>query len=448
MPTVIVIAALAFSGALVTVIPAGEVLQKVAIAVVALLAIGMHLHRPVPRRAIGLIWPFVAYLVIATLSAFGHSSSMGYTLAAIQPLLLGLILYLWAIGLRLQTDDLVKLRTFVYAIVLIQLVFVLIKLGVHGVDEKVFIGTMSNAAGQLGFLFPAIVVPILVFMMDKKNSLTSYVLIAAMFLFGIINEKRAVVFLLPLILLVSIAANHAGFGARVRGLSTRMVAGVLIAVAGVALGISAIPSLNAEEAYGGSISIRHALDYGITYLTMNFGGPLQGTYVEAVSDTGVQVGRTTLWISIFDWLMSGDTWTLLFGSGFGTATSSIWLREGGDNLFSVIGTRGAISGAGLAAVETGLVGLLTMGWLFVSVTYGLVAVHRKVHSSTAKRWLRTLMIIHLVFCFDFFFYSIVLFRTMPMPFVFFVLLASISLVSRWDDTFRSGQVGLVHTRKA
>jgi hypothetical protein len=429
MSIVTSIAVIAFSGALFAAIPTGEISQKLLIAVLAFSAIVLQQRPSLSRRALILIWPFIAYCLIATFSAYAHSSSLIYTIAAVQSLLLGLIIYVWTINLQLEVNNLRRLRVLIYALVVIQFVFALGKLAVHGIDEKILIGTMSHTAGQLGFLFPAIAIPVLVFMMTGKNSFLTYLLVGAMFLFGVINEKRAVVFLLPLILLASLAVNYSG--TRYRG--RKLLAGGLIGLSGAVLGVSAIPSLNPGSAYGGDISFAYAIGYGLEYLTMDFGGPLQGSYAEAARDGGIQVGRVILWLSIIDWLSSADVRTLLFGNGFGTATPSVWLQEGSDPLFSLIGTRGGISGAGLAAVETGVVGLVTIGYLFVHIFKAIASAHRQADSLTARRWLRTLMIIHVVVCYDFFFYSTVLLRTLPLPAIFFALLGSIVFIKRWEQ---------------
>jgi hypothetical protein len=214
--------------------------------------------------------------------------------------------------------------------------------------------------------------------------------------------------------------------------------GAVIIVAGVVFGLHAIPSLNPEESYGGSVSVPYAIKYSFEYLTMDFGGSLQGSYKAAAEDPGIQVGRIRLWLSIIDWLRSADTWTMLFGKGYGAATPSIWLQEKSDLLFNIIGTRGAICGAGLALIETGLIGFLVIGYWFVHIFIQIVCAFRQASSFVAQRWFKTLFIIHCVFCFDFFFYSIVLLRTLPMPLIFFSLLASIPLVMKWDRALPQG----------
>ncbi len=118
-----------------------------------------------------------------------------------------------------------------------------------------------------------------------------------------------------------------------------------------------------------------------------------------------------------------------------SATPSVWLTEDRDVLFGIIGTRGAISAGGLALIETGLVGFLTMGYWFIHAFWKLIAAYRQVHSLIASRWFRLIMLIHFIFCFDFFFYSNSLLRTFPMPLIFCGFLASAIIVKSKDMDF-------------
>jgi hypothetical protein len=261
----------------------------------------------------------------------------------------------------------------------------------------------------------------------------SYALIAGLFCFGIINEKRAIVFLLPFILIASLVANRGeGRGqARRVGLSSYLVIFVVIA-AGVTLGIRSIPSLNPEGSYVGGVSLSHAAQYALEYVTMDYGGSLQGSYELAARDDNVQVGRAIIWLHIIQWLNDSGPWTWMFGNGFGSATRNAWTNSGSDPLFDVIASRGGISGAGLAAVETGMVGLALATYAFLHIGMTIRRCRREAKSHIAIRWYRTTALLLAIFAFDFFFYSTVLLRTMPLPLIFFAIVASIVLVRNWE----------------
>lgn len=428
MSLLILLTAVAFSGIIFHLYSAGEASQKIIIAALSLAAVILQLPRMIERDALILIIPLVIYTAYAFVSAFVYSSSLLYALTSISYLIIGLILYIWLIQTRFSLQDLRKLIKLFYAIVLLQIIFVFVKLVFHGIDEKILIGTMSHTAGQLGFLFPAVAVPILIFLLRNRNRFLIYGLVTLMFIFGIINEKRAVVFLLPLIIIGSMLVNHSNY----KVLAGRILIGGLLSVPAVILGISLIPSLNPDSAYGGGISLTHAYRYAFEYLTMDYGGTLQGSYESAAGDTGIQVGRITLWISIVKWLVSQNTVTFLFGHGFGSVTPSMWLHHDNDLLFSLTGTRGAISSAGLSTIETGIVGLALISIFFVSALIKMIVAYRNSNMNIVKRWFGTLIVINVIFCFDFFLYSTVLLRTMPMPLIFFSMLASIYIAKRFE----------------
>jgi hypothetical protein len=419
----------AFGGVFFAVLPAGAAVQKATILACVLLTLVLQFRNRFSRQALSLIFLFIAYLVLAFYSAYTSTDSILYTLAAMQPLLLGLLLYLAFVSVSLDAKRLQTLQLFVIATVAVQIFFACIKLVTHGVDEKVLIGTMSHAAGQLGFMIPAIAVPLLMFMLTPRNRLLIYALVAGMFAFGVINEKRSIVFLLPIVIFASLLANRPPreAGARRRGPSFVVVAAVI--VAGVFIGLRTIPSLNLFSSYSsGDVSLAFAFEYAKTYVMMDYGGPLQASYAVALSDENVQVGRVILLLHIGNWLYHADPMTFWFGAGFGAATPSEWIDGGSDPLFELVGSRGAISGAGLALVETGVVGLSLISGFFIWLLVSTIRDYRASKSLLARRWYRTVFILFGVFWYDFFFYSTVLLRTMPLPVIFFAIVASIPLV--------------------
>lgn len=424
--------AAAFSGALFALIPAGGAVQKALCLGLAILVMLAGLAYPWPRRSVSLIWVMPVLVAFGFLSALSHSSSLLYALAAAQSLVIGVVVYLACLMLTLDARTLAALKRTFLALCVIQIVFAFLKLVTHGIDEKVLIGTMSHAAGQLGFLFPAIAAPLTIFLLRDRPS-RMYLMLAGLLVFGVINEKRSVVFLLPIVILAAVWLN-APQSHDIRGRARRnsWIPAALIGCAGSAIGLMAMPSLNPDAGYSGSFDPMFAINYAITYLTMDYGGPLQASYEEALRDVNVQVGRFVLAAEIVRWLQEADTMTLLVGLGFGTVTPSEWLGTEGDRLFDVLGTRGAISGAGLAVLETGLLGLALYVMLFAGAVQAAWAERRRARTRLARNWFGTVLVLIGVFAYDFFFYSLVLLRTLPMPFIFFGVLASIPLVARWD----------------
>lgn len=425
---------LAFAGALFASFPGGTAVQKVLILCLSIVALLTRSGTAIPAQAVNLLAPYLAYCVLATASAIAVSGSILYALAALQPLLLGPIVYLAIVTCGVRIDHALFLSRLFVLVCLLQIGFAFIKLAVHGIDEKVLIGSMSHAAGQLGFLFPAVAVPIVVFLLGRRHRMWMFALLAGMFVFGIINEKRSIVFLLPIVILASLVAIRSpSRRTRRRPQFGFWLITVAILVGGFLLGLRAIPSLNPDEAYGGGVNPAFAIEYAIQYLTMDYGGPLQGAREMAAQDVNIQVGRFIILLEIARWLGSVDLATLLFGAGYGLITPSDWLGGQEDRLFEVLGTRGAISGAGLAVIETGLLGLGLYVAFFLTVARTATILAKQAHTEEARTWYRIVLVLLGVFAYDFFFYSTTLFRTLPMPVLVFSVLASLSLARRLDS---------------
>jgi hypothetical protein len=355
---------------------------------------------------------------------------MVYTLAAVQPFLVCAILYATLVSSRPDTSDLRMFANAFLALCAIQFGFSLIKLGIHGVDEKFLIGTMSHVAGQIGFLFPAIATtdPRL----HHPTASPAVALSAAGRHVRVRHHQREAVSRLP-------DARDSGgqpggqpasaFARQPASRRRRLARGTGHRSGHRLAGLAGSAQPEPEESYSGSISLSFALEYAWTYLTMDYGGSLQSSYEQAVFDENVQVGRIIVVLDILRWLIHADWHSLLFGMGFGTVTPSEWLPDSDDPLFKALGTRGAISGAGLAVLETGLVGLSLFVLMFGIVIMMSLRQSRRTRSLAARQWLRTVLVIVGVFAFDFFFYSTALLRTLPLPYLFFLVVASVPVAA-------------------
>ena len=424
----IVLLIVAFGGIIFEVIPMGTIIQKGLLFFLLLASLVFRGEIKISRLPFKILFPYLLYLFYSALSAWAASRFDYITFTALVALSIGPLFFLYVSGEAINRYSLKKMRAIALTICIIQITFSIYKLLTHGIDEKNMIGTMSNSAGQLGFLFPALGIPILIFLMKNKSRIIMWLLLVGMFGFGIINEKRSCIFLLPLIGLLSIKANE-----NIKTQSKRLeyfikYAGITIFFCAMALlGLSSIPSLNPESKYGGSIDITYALNYITEYLTMNYGDSLQGSYENAVTDKGIQVGRWTLFSSIIQWLLKSDLSVKLFGVGTGNATASLWRENDTDALFTTIGTRGAISGFGLTLIETGIIGALIMIYFFYNL-------RKMIHDSARiskdlfyTRWLKTVNILVYVFIYDYFFYSTILLRTLPVPILFFSAIATLNI---------------------
>ena len=129
-------------------------------------------------------------------------------------------------------------------LLVIQILVVVLKYIFYGIDEADWLGTLAHGTGQLSFLFPLLCVPVVILLYRNNFRLLS-LLLFSLFAFGIIGEKRAIIFVMPLYVLYCLYVfSERGvftFLARPRTIITSTGIGLCMV-----LGVMTIPSLNQE----------------------------------------------------------------------------------------------------------------------------------------------------------------------------------------------------------
>ena len=409
-------------------------IQKILIISIVLLGLVSRMRLSILSLKFGIF--LILYLLFALISSFLLSKNIVYSLASIQSLLTIVLTYLWVSSMNFNYAQLRKFRSLAYLIIVVQIFFSLYKYSFYGINEQWFIGTMSHSAGQLSLLFPAIAIPLMFFLMKREVKLMSYILVFFLFLFAIIGEKRAAVFILPIIILASyifILSDEL----KPKNVSNKFVLfAILFGL--VSLGIYLISSLNSLQVERGNVNYLYIFEYAWNYLNMScvddlYYETLQGLCSDMDTVRNIHYGRFKLTLLAFDLVFSSDIKTLLFGLGYGAVTPSELLGNSRDILYEVTRLRGSLSGFCHALIETGLFGAGLISSFFLIIFIKLKIGIKKLKSKNAVKWYKMLMVILGVFCFDFFFYSTVLFRAMPLPIIFGGLLASIIIVKKIDQ---------------
>lgn len=383
------------------------------------------------------IFPYLVYLLYAFLSAIIFSKSIKFGLLAIMPLTLGVIVYFYVATCNFNIKDVNRFKTFLVYITFLQIIVIFIKYFSHGIDEKYLIGTMSQTAGQLGFLYPAIAIPVLSYFLYQNKPRVLYALIFFLYIFSVVNEKRVAIYILPVVTLLSFLASASN---KLKKSDITFL--VVSTISLIYLSINLIPSYHeasiplplAEPTthitnlwnrfFAKTFSI---IKYTKDYVTMDYGDYLQGSYISAISDVNIQVGRFTFTASVIDWIFSGDLARILFGNGFGSITNSSWLHKETDLIFPLIGTRGALSTLTATLLETGILGLALHIWFWVKIFYETLTLRMK--SNNVFSFLLICYILFAIFLFDCIVYSQILFRTLPISALFFILLGVLSHLS-------------------
>ncbi len=419
---------LAFFGIGFLALPGGAMLQKISISalcILILLAQGLKIKLPHGLKKYFLI--LIILTIFSAISSLVYSNSIMFMILVTQKYLFLIVSFIAAsqIFSILKNKNFKTLDKIIVTLVITQFIFVILKFSILGeIQEGFLIGSMSHNAGQLGFLFPAIMIPIVLLRFFNKNIKLAIILITMLILFAILNEKRAIFYLGPLIIFFSLIS----FLTIKLSLSNLLKSSAvfLLGLFFLSYFTSNIDSLSGEE---GSIEtsgnqIEYLIDYGIAYLTMDYGGDLQSDYAQAIFDRNTQLGRVILWIRGLDLYFSSNIYYQIFGHGFGYITPSEYINPK-DIIFQKLGFRGAISGALMNIIEGGLISFTLYSFLVLMPLTHLYKRYQDTKSnlnrSSIKR-IKILTIVQFVFIFDFFFYSTILFSTSPLPLLYFIQL--------------------------
>jgi len=424
-----------FFGIIFAFLPAGALVQKIVFSVVLLYIAGQQRFKIYFPKGIksyfGVLTLLAMYSFISSYWLFG---SLVIALLVAQKyifLLFCLIAACQICSVIKAQKNQIFLKRIVKFLIASQFIFVLIKFVILGkIDEGFLIGSMHHSAGQLGFLFPALMMPVVCILFYPTRLWLTLCLILLLVGFGVLNEKRSIIYLgIPIIFSCFYALRSQNWN-----LSSMLKGSFLLIILIGMLSFSSnkIGSLSGTEAALSIVSenrITYLYSYAIEYLTMDYGGPLQGSELDAISDTGVQVGRAIVWVKGTNFMFSSDTFNQLFGYGFGYITPSEYINAS-DTLFSRLGFRGAISSAMEILVEGGMVGLTLCSYLLIAPFFSLVSKRRRIRKEVGKGSLEykntsILIIILSIFMFDFYFYSNILLSTLPMPLLLFIMIYTI-----------------------
>ncbi len=426
---------ISFFGVVFALLPAGALIQKFVFATLLLYVLvqqNFKIHFPKGVK------PYFFSLILLSsysfLSSYWLHESLVVAFLVAQKYLFLILCLIVACqicyALSVQRNQ-IFLKRIVIFLISTQVFFVIVKFLILGkIDEGFLIGSMHHNAGQLGFLFPALMLPVIFFLFYPERFLLTLALVLLLLAFGVLNEKRSVFYLgLPIILgcLYALRSRNIKLSDTLK----------LFVILSFSLGLLAffsnkIGSLSGTEGAVKIVSenrIGFLFSYAIEYLTMDYDGILQGSESLAVFDTNVQVGRFIVWVKGLDLMFSSHILNQLFGYGFGYITPSEYINEA-DTMFSKLGFRGAISSALEIYIEAGVVGLTILSYLFLSPFVHLLskrsALKKKIGKDSLEYKTTSLLIIGLfVFAFDFYFYSNILFSTLPLPLLFFMILCTI-----------------------
>jgi len=404
------------------------------LAAVLLLISFLGSQMPECRRAFVLSAPLVAAavigVVVATLNGAKPIEQLLFAREILTP-----VLFLSAFLCAPVSDALRRRLLGLLAILAaFQVLVCALKFLLFGVNEKAWIGTMTQSAGQLGLLMPAMALGFAwaFGLVRARISLaaTLALMIAAV---GVVSEKRATMFLAPAIPMLTLATwLVVGRFARIRRERPgRTVLHYLAAVATISaivgLGsLVAIPSLNAENPRYVLYGTHSVIDYIRVYLTRDYDSPMNISKTSVDDNQNIQLGRLLLLSRAVRLSLDQPVPLALSGHGGGWLLEHRFLpHKGVDVLYDRVGLRGPSGLLVRHLFEIGWVGVvLVLAWTLALVTLLLKALLKAPESVLAFGALTSVAVL----LFDYTFYSEMTWNSgvfMPI----FALLAAFALRS-------------------
>ncbi len=259
-------------------------------------------------------------------------------------------------------------------LVVVQIAVSLAKMASVGVNEKGWIGTMTQSAGQLGLLMPSLALGFIwAFGLIRSRVFAAGVLAMLVALVGVISEKRAMMFLacgIPLFVLATwwVVARIGSCeiqGCRRRTLSYLLSASV-VAVLVAAASLVLIPSLKGDGARFERYGTEGTFEYILEYLTRDYDSPMNVSKTSVEDNPNIQLGRLVLLSRAVEDSVAQRPHLALAGQGGGWLIEHRLLAHKGDDvLYDHKGLRGP---GGLLIRH-----LFEIGWLGVGLVLAWIA---------------------------------------------------------------------------
>jgi len=239
-----------------------------------------------------------------------------------------------------------KILRFIIILCLIQIPASIIKFIFIGISESGGIGTIGFSEGSVSAIFPAFMTAILFSYYIFTRKKLYLVLITLFFLMSIIGDKRAAMFLIPLILLIAYSIYIYKLNSRINVRSIKLIfSSVLFGFAIFYLTVRALPSLNYENKSWGSFNISYALGYANNYSSSD------SRFKEMRRKDGL--------VYFINYAIKGDPIRILFGDGAGKLIDSGYSDNSGGTMLESYGVRyGGRMGFIWLILQVGIIGVI------------------------------------------------------------------------------------------
>jgi hypothetical protein len=286
--------------------------------------------------------------------------------------------------------------------------------------DETWVGTVSYQGGELGLLVALFAGAFLISSFLYRKRLSYLIWILLFFLFGIINEKRATVFVFPVLLLFMLIHYNAlskknGLPSRLcsifRLFSVRKVIFLTVAFSIILyMGGRLMPDLNLEKKVWGSFDIKYMYDYVIGYNIRDYyshGDDFKQneSEIDYVKNENVQKGRFRVIYETSKWFFEQKWDVILFGMGGGSFSTSYITQNPLDIMFEKTGIRGVTPFMIYILLETGIIGFMFMTRFFYRLYKSIWKQYCLSNKLDDKIFILGLLGVWFIFVFDSYVYS-------------------------------------------
>jgi hypothetical protein len=392
---------------------------------IALFAMGVtqRLYSRQPLRGIQLILPICGAVLIGLVSGLTQGASFIESLFYVRFLVAPLLFLVGILNVPLDRAASRRLLLLIASLILLQLPFFAYKWMVIGVEEKSWIGALSQTAGQLGLIFPMLVLSMLL----PRYLATSgglILFIMAYSILPVINEKRAIVVMLPALFLAAVITYvHIASRYRCNGSSLQRVTlgkSALLIVTILTIWISSVKLIPSLQCTSDQPCALQTFRYVVDYVSRDYLSPMNASATPKEQNMSIQLGRFTLIQESMVTLSEKGWKTLFFGVGGGAINPSPHLGPNrADIMFDKFGLRGTYSFGLMLLWEGGMASVVVAAGFFLLLWLVLAKKLAGAKTNSSIVFGGGIILMVLVLAFDFFCYSTAGWLTHSVtPFIF------------------------------
>ncbi|MBX2976367.1 MAG: hypothetical protein KF721_09550 [Ignavibacteriaceae bacterium] len=356
------------------------------------------------------LWIIPLFIIISLISKFFNSSEFILFVVGIRRYLMPIFMLFIGLNIYISDNNFHRLTKTIIFLFSVQFFVAIYKLYTVGMQEHMYIGTLANFGGAISTILPLLGINLfLVLYLDSKKKVFILLMISMLF-FGYVGLKRALVFLAPINIFLSIVFYYwlMHDSKLYKIFNPKVIISVgLLAMVIIYLGVRIMPTLNPENKVWGSFDLAYTIDYAAGYEDRKDYGKLDGS------------GRLNAYEGIFYFLTSNTNafHKLIVGIGPGTTERNSFTKFDQFSMEALgLGYASGLVGGAKTVLQFGLLGLIVYT-LFLFKLFSLLVKFALNFNVFQKKWLIITILWLLIMTVDFLFYShlILIVRGMYLP---------------------------------